>query len=141
MMYTAEAKNLKISPRKVRLVVDGVKNMPITSALAVLTVGDTRASGPIKKALMSAIANAVHNGKVNKEDLIISEMFVNEGLSYKRFHFAGRGRTRPYKKRTSHLKIILKVKEKVALPEVLDVKKEEVVKAEPVKKIKKGESK
>lgn len=110
--------------------------MPISSALAVLTVGNTRASGPIKKALMSAMANAVHNGKVNKEDLVIAEMYVNEGVSLKRFHFAGRGRTRPYKKRTSHLKVILKIKDKVALPAVATTKKEEKV---TKKEIKKGE--
>lgn len=115
MNYTAEANNLKISPRKMRLVVDGVKNMPLIQALAVLTVGNTRASSPIKKALQSAMANAVHNGKVNKEDLMISSMFVTEGVSNKRFHFAGRGRTRPYKKRTSHLKVILGVREGKAL--------------------------
>lgn len=125
MEYVAESKNLKISPRKIRLVVEGIKNMPIPSALAVLAVGNTRASGPIKKALQSAMANAVHNGKVNKENLVISEMFVNEGVSLKRFHFAGRGRTRPYKKRTSHLKVILRIKDNVAIPAVAEANKEE----------------
>jgi len=119
MQYTAEAKNLKISPRKVRLVVDGVKKMPITAALAVLEVSSQRASSPIIKAIKSAMANAVHNGKVIKEDLFIESMFVNEGVSNKRYHYAARGRIRPYKKRTSHLKVILGVKEtKVAVPAV-----------------------
>ncbi len=108
--YTAEAKNLKISPRKVRLVVEGIKKMPIVSAVAVLELSPKGASEPIKKALLSAVANAVHNGKVEKTDLFISEMFVNEGIVYKRYHFAGRGRMRPYHKKTSHLKVILGVK-------------------------------
>lgn len=110
--FIAEAKNLKISPRKVRLIVDGVKKLPINAAVASLSVANQRASVSIKKALESAIANAVNNGKVNKEDLFISEMFVNEGLSYKRYHFAARGRIRPYKKRTSHLKVVLGIKER-----------------------------
>lgn len=115
MEYTAEANNLKISPRKIRLVVEGVKNMPILSALAVLTVGNKRASSPIKKVIQSAIANAVHNGKIDKNDLFISKMYVNEGVSLKRFHFAGRGRTRPYKKRTSHLRVVLGVNKSLAV--------------------------
>lgn len=109
--YKAEAKNLKVSPRKMRLVVDGVKNMQITAAIAVLTSTPKRAGTPIRKALESAIANAVNNGNVDKNDLFISEMFVNEGVAYKRYHFAARGRIRPYKKKTSHLKVILGVNE------------------------------
>lgn len=111
MQYTAEANNIKVSPRKMRLVVDGVKHMPIAVALATLSVAPQRASVSIKKAIESAVANAVHNGKVNKQDLKISEMFVNEGISYKRFHYAGRGRTRPYKKISSRLSVILSVVE------------------------------
>lgn len=128
MQYQAIAKNLKMSPRKVRLVVDGVKTMPITSAIAALTITNKRASLPIKKAIESAVANAVNNGKVKKEDLFISGMFVNEGIAYKRYHYAARGRIRPYKKRTSHLSVILGVKEAKALPE-------------PVKTVKKGGTK
>ncbi len=112
MQYTAEAKNLKMSPRKMRLVVDGIKKMQIIKALAILEVSNKRASDPIRKAIKSAMANATHNGKVNKEDLFIAEMFVNEGISNKRYHYAARGRIRPYKKRTSHLKVILGVREK-----------------------------
>lgn len=116
MQYTAEAKNLKVSPRKMRLVVDGIKNMQISTAIAVLGATSKRAGVPVKKALESAVANAVNNGNVDKNDLFISEMFVNEGLAYKRYHFAARGRIRPYKKKTSHLKVILGVREKIATP-------------------------
>ncbi len=142
-MYTAEAKNLKISPRKVRLVVEGIKKMPIQSAVAALELSPKGASTPIKKALLSAVANAVHNGQVDKANLFISEMFVNEGIVYKRFHYAGRGRIRPYQKKTSHLKVILGVKEvavkkeaAVALPAPAKETKEKTVKA-----VKKGGAK
>ena len=69
--------------------------------------------------------------------LFISEMYVGEGISNKRFHFAGRGRTRPYKKRTSNLTVILGVREaKVAVPVA------EAIEAKEVKKIaKKGGTK
>lgn len=111
LKFFAESKNLKISPRKIRLVVEGIKKMPMNAAIATLSVARQRASLPVKKALESAVANAVNNGRVNKENLFISEMFVNEGVSYKRYHFAARGRIRPYKKRTSHLKVVLGVRE------------------------------
>lgn len=141
-MYTAEAKNLKISPRKVRLVVEGIKKMPIQSAVATLELSPKGASTPIKKALLSAVANAVHNGQVDKANLFISEMFVNEGIVYKRFHYAGRGRIRPYQKKTSHLKVILGVKESVAKKDavaVLPAKTNEAQeKAAKVKAVKKG---
>ncbi len=133
--FKAESKNLKISPRKVRLVVDGVKDMKINAAIAVLAATSKRAGIPVKKALESAIANAVHNGNVDKNDLFISEMFVNEGVAYKRYHFAARGRIRPYQKKTSHLKVILGVQEK----EEVKVAKAEAVKSEE-KEMKKKKS-
>ncbi len=142
-MYTAEAKNLKISPRKVRLVVEGIKKMPIASAVAALELSPKGASTPIKKALLSAVANAAHNGQVEKNNLFISEMFVNEGIVYKRFHYAGRGRIRPYQKKTSHLKVILGVKEpavKKEAPAALPAPVEES-KVKTVKTVKKGGAK
>ncbi len=134
MQYTAEANNLKMSPRKVRLVVDGIKKMPVASAIATLSVVNKRASMPIKKALESAVANAVNNGKINKDDLYILSMFVNDGVVFKRYHYAGRGRIRPYKKRTSHLKVTLGVKEAKALPAPV----EKVEKTKEVKERKEG---
>ena len=113
MDYIAEAKNIKMSPRKVRLVVEGIKKFDITVALANLYAMDKRASTPVRKVIESAIANAVNNFKAAREGLYIREMTVNEGLTYKRFHFAARGRTRPYKKRTSHLRVVLSDKQKV----------------------------
>jgi len=116
MKYLAESKNIKISPRKMRLVVEGIKTLPVEKAVAVLSVSNKRAAIPVRKTLLSAIANAVNNGKVARADLTISEMMVNEGIVYKRYHYAGRGRIRPYKKRTSHLKVILDTKAMNALP-------------------------
>ncbi len=107
MEYIAIAKNIKISPRKMRLVADGVKKQTIANALASLTVMDKRASTPIQKALNSAIANAANNFNARKDALSIHDIIITEGVSAKRFHFAGRGRTRPYKRRQSHIRVVL----------------------------------
>lgn len=107
MEYVAIAKNIKISPRKVRLVADGVKKQNLKAALTILTVMNKRASGPIKKAIDSAVANAINNFHANRELLTIKDIIVGEGTALKRYHFAGRGRTRPYKRRASHIRVIL----------------------------------
>lgn len=131
MDYIAESKNIKISPRKVRLVADMVKKFPIPAAISQLLVTNKRAAGPLKKTLDSAIANAVNNFKAKKEDLVIKEIVVNEGIVYKRFHFAGRGRTRPYKRKASHIRIVLETRE-IAKPETI-VKEESKTREEDKK--------
>ncbi len=107
MEYIAIAKNIKISPRKVRLVADDVKTKKLPAALSALTVMNKRAAGPIKKALESAVSNAVNNKNVDKNTLAIKDIIVNEGSALKRFHFAARGRVRPYKRRMSHIRVVL----------------------------------
>ena len=107
MEYIAIAKNIKTTPRKTRLVVDSVKKRDLNNALSALKIMEKRAASPIKKAIDSAVANAINNFKATRENLTIRDIIVTEGTSYKRFHFAARGRTRPYKKRTSHIRVIL----------------------------------
>lgn len=107
MEYIAIAKNIKMSPRKVRLIANDVKKHNLKQAVSLLSIMGKRAAGPIKKAVDSAVANAVNNFKADKTALSIKDIIVGEGVSMKRYHFAGRGRTRPYKKRTSHIKVIL----------------------------------
>jgi large subunit ribosomal protein L22 len=107
MEYKAEAKNIKISPRKVRLVADSVRNMRLDQAIASLSILNKRASDPIRKTLESAIANAVNNFQASRGDLTVKEIMIGEGIMYKRYHYAARGRVRPYLKRTSHIRVIL----------------------------------
>ena len=116
MEYKAIAKNVKISPRKVRLVADAIKSLTPDVALTKLAVVAKRGAGPIEKVIKSAIANAVNNAKATKENLVIKELYVTEGVTYKRFHFAARGRVHPYKKRTSHITVILEDKAVKELP-------------------------
>ncbi len=131
MEYIAIAKNIKITPRKVRLIAAGVKKYNLNAALSALTVMNKRAAGPIKKTLDSAVANAVNNFKVKKEDLSIKDIIIEESLSLKRFHFAGRGRTRPYKRRSSHIRVILtdgiKGDKKMVIAETKEEASKEVV--------------
>lgn len=107
MEYQAIAKNIKVSPRKVRLVADQIRELSISSALTTLMVSRKRGAVSLKKALESAMANAVNNNNAKKDDLKIKTISITEGIRYKRFHYAGRGRTRPYVKRTSHINVVL----------------------------------
>jgi large subunit ribosomal protein L22 len=119
MEYTALAKNIKVSPRKVRIVADGIRNLSIASAQTSLMVSRKRGAVSLKKALDSAIANAVNNKSAKKDELKIKEINITEGIKYKRYHFAGRGRTRPYQKRTSHINVVLEDAARVEVPQVV----------------------
>lgn len=130
MEYRAVAKNVKISPRKVRLVADSVRKLSVPAALTQLVVLRQRAALPIKKTLESAIANATNNESANKDNLKIKEINITEGIAYKRYHFAGRGRMRPYVKKTSHIRITLEDTVVAAKPVVTP----EVIKNENEKK-------
>ena len=140
MEYNATAKNIKVSPRKVRLVADSVRDLSIAKALTALMVSRKRGAVSLKKALQSAVANAVNNNNAKKDDLKIKEINVTEGIRYKRYHFAGRGRTRPYMKRTSHINVILEDSITREMPKVMveaPVKEAEIITEKP----KKGEAK
>ena len=107
MEYTAVAKGIKMGPRKMRLVADSVRKIDsIDKSISVLSLLKKRAADPIEKTLKSAIANAINRG-AKKEELFIKSIEVMEGPALKRFRPSTRGRAHPYKKRSSHVKIIL----------------------------------
>ncbi|MGH7246263.1 MAG: 50S ribosomal protein L22 [Candidatus Levyibacteriota bacterium] len=108
MEIVAKSQSVKISTRKVRLVADAVRHLSVAQAIAMLSLLDKRGAGPILKTLQSAIANAVNNAKLDEKNLMIASLEVNEGPFLKRFHASTRGRVHPYKKRTSHITIVLK---------------------------------
>lgn len=110
MELKAIAKSVRISPRKLRLVAYAVKRMPIDDAYRVLEVTQQRAAKIVQKTLKSAVANAVNNAKLDKDNLLIESVMVNESQALKRFRPSTRGRIHPYKKRGSHLTIVLKEK-------------------------------
>lgn len=107
MQITAFAKSVQIGPRKVRLVAEVIRNKKVSDAQAVLALLHKRGAGALDKVLKSAIANASHNAKISPESLRIKTVEVSEGTAYKRFHPSTRGRIHPYKRRTSHIRIIL----------------------------------
>ena len=110
MKFVAIARSVRISPRKIRLVADGVRKLSIDNAFRFLMLANKRAAGPLEKTLKSAIANAINNGKVKREDLLIESIDVVEGQALKRYHPSSRGRVHPYKKKTSHITVVLKDK-------------------------------
>lgn len=99
-----------------RLVADAIRHLPIEEAYRVLAVTQKRAAQGIVKTLNSAVANAVNNAKLDRKNLVIDSVMVNEAPAMKRFRPSTRGRIHPYKKRGSHLTIVLTEKVVVAKP-------------------------
>jgi large subunit ribosomal protein L22 len=130
MEVRAIAKSVRVSPRKVRLIADAVRNMAIDDALVALEATPKQASLPVAKVLKSAVANATHNAKLERANLIIASIQVNEAQAFKRFRPSTRGRIHPYKKRGSNITVIVKDK-MMALPVV---KEKQIVKKEETKK-------
>lgn len=104
MEFITIQKNISSSPRKLRLVAGMVRKMDPYGALEILQFTANAAARPLYKAIKTVIANAG-----SKEGLTFKSLEINEGLKMKRYRVgtAGRGRGRPYKKRTSHIKIVL----------------------------------
>lgn len=107
MEVKAESNGIRISPRKVRLVADGIRDLSVAQALRMLALLQKRAAGSIEKTLKSAIANAVNNAKLKQDSLVIKRVEVTEAQSLKRFRPSTRGRVHPYKRRGSHIRIVL----------------------------------
>jgi len=104
----AVLRNLRIAPRKVRLVVNLVKGKPVQYALDLLKVTNKRAAPVVAKMIESAVANASAKQSVDVDRLIVAEGFVNVGSSLKRWLPRAQGRATPLQKRTSHVTIKLK---------------------------------
>lgn len=111
MQVKAEQKSIRMAPRKVRLVANLVRNLEINEALDQLASVNKRAVKPMIKTLNQAVANAVNNHKANKENLVIKEIQIGEGPTYKRWQPVSRGRAHSILKRTSKIRIILETKE------------------------------
>jgi large subunit ribosomal protein L22 len=105
----ASATHIRISPRKVRMVVDTVRGKSVSQALSILGFTRKKAALPVQKLLKSAVANAVENDGINDvETLVIDRIMVDEGPTLKRYMPRARGRATPIRKRTSHIRIVLR---------------------------------
>ena len=106
----ASATHIRISPRKVRMVVDTVRGKSVSQALSILEFTRKKAAVPVQKLLKSAVANAAENDGISDVDtLVIEHIMVDEGPTLKRFMPRARGRATPIRKRTSHIRIRLRV--------------------------------
>lgn len=103
----AVARTVRVAPRKVRLVVDLIRGKKVGEAISILKFTPRSASPVVEKVLMSAIANAEHNYDLDIENLVVSDAFVNEGPTLKRFRPRAKGSASPIMKRTSHITIVV----------------------------------
>jgi large subunit ribosomal protein L22 len=111
MEARAEARYMKVSPQKVRLVIDLIRGMLVGPAIATLQVTNKGIAPAVEKILKSAIANAQNlRDDIDIDRLIVSEAYVNEGPRQKRIRPAPMGRAYRYQRRSSH--IVIKVAEK-----------------------------
>jgi large subunit ribosomal protein L22 len=112
-LAAAEARYVRVSPQKARLVVDMIRGQQAGEAVNILNAVNKGITGVVEKVLKSAIANAESlSNEVDVDKLFVSEAYVNEGPRQKRIRPAPMGRAYRYQRRTSH--IVVKVSERAA---------------------------
>ena len=107
MEAKAIAKFIRVSPRKTRIVAKNVVGRPVEDALNILKFTPQKGAEVIRDVMRSALANAEHNDGMNVDALIVKEILVNEGPTWKRFMPRAQGRATSIRKRTSHVTVIL----------------------------------
>jgi large subunit ribosomal protein L22 len=107
----AQARYSRMGPRKARRVIDLVRGMKAADALDVLKFDPHAASEDVYKVVASAIANAEHNEHLDRDALWISEAYVDEGPTLKRFRPRAQGRAYRVRKRTSHITVVVEARE------------------------------
>ena len=103
----AEAKTVRISARKVRLVIDLVRGKNIGDAFSILHLTPNGASVAVAKVIKSAVANAEHNYEMDTNKLYVKEIYANEGIKMKRYMPRAKGRASGLVKRTSHINVVV----------------------------------
>ena len=107
MEAKAVAKYIRMSPQKVRLVVDLVRGKKVQEASNILLFTRKYAAGIVAKVLKSAVANAAQNPNIDENTLYVKEIFVDQGPSLKRWRARAQGRAAGIKKRTSHITVVV----------------------------------
>lgn len=105
MEVSASAKRLRVSAQKVRLVADQIRGKPVADALDLLSFSNKKASVLMRKALESVVANAENNEGADIDELKVSEVYVNEGMTMKRIRPRAKGRADRIFKRSSHITV------------------------------------
>lgn len=111
MEARAKLSYARISSRKVKIVIDLIRNKPVGAAMGILKNTPKAASELLIKLLESAIANAENNNNMDVNKLYIAEIYANQGPTLKRIRPRAQGRAFRIRKRTSHITIVLKEKE------------------------------
>ena len=111
MEARAEIKYARISPRKVQIVLDLIRNQPVDVAMAIVQHTPKAACEPLSKLLKSAMANAENNFNMDRDSLYVSECYVTPGPTMKRIRPRAQGRAFRVLKRTSHVFITVKERE------------------------------
>lgn len=109
MEYQATAKYIRISTRKVRLVADSIRGLSVDRAIAKLSMTPKSAAEPLLKLIRSVIANAKKT-ESDVNTLMIKQLEVMGGPAMKRFHAVSRGIAHGYKKRMTHVRIVVEEK-------------------------------
>lgn len=107
MSVKAIAKGVQISPRKVEVVADLVRNQSVKNALTILEHTPRRSAVAVQSVIKSAKANAENNHNYKPDTLTITEIFVTCGPRMKRFRPAARGRALPFQKKSSHIRVVV----------------------------------
>jgi len=107
MEVRAVAKNVRISPAKARLMADMVRGKKVQEALNMLLFTPTPTATAVAKVIKSAAANAENGFQLSPETLTVSSIFVDQGLTIKRYRSAARGRVSPILKRSSHITVVV----------------------------------
>ena len=107
MEVQALARNVRMTPRKVRLVGAAVKGKPVNEALAILRFMPQRATTPVLKAVKSAAANAENTFDLDPTDLYVVRVIADPGRTLRRYRPKARGRMGPLRKRTSHVTVVV----------------------------------
>jgi len=111
MEAVAHLRYIRISPRKVQIVLDLIRNKPVDVAIAILKHTTKAAGEPLEKLLKSAMANAENNNSMDVSKCYVSKCFVCPGPTLKRIRPRAQGRAFHIMKRTSHITIVLEEKE------------------------------
>ena len=111
MEVKAVSKNVRTSPRKLRLIANLVRGKKVDDALTILKFLPSPSAQSVAKAVKSAAANAENNYEMTPSGLKIASILVDEGRTMKRFRAGPRGRVKPILKRSSHITVIVKEEE------------------------------
>ena len=107
MEVKATQRYVRISPQKVRMIVDAIKGKPAEVAINALKFMPQKSAGIVEKIVRSAVANADQNTSIDVDELVVRNLIVDQGPTLKRFKARARGRGARILKRTAHITVVL----------------------------------